>query len=1445
MDILNYAPKCIYEDINSILESLQQQSNLLNGTLINIQNKCDNLEIISENEIDQLIDLLRNYTLIKELCLEKCSRILPNVEYTSINDLTSDVEKHQKRSLDILNEVLYYAYEFLKIQSKNVVTDSRLQDHREILQSIINSMLNEFVNVDEIVKQLQPYKIAIQYITKNLTDLTQYAEMLNNTFGAVLFYNIISGNNIEYDSSWKCPYIEVKNTTQKSQEQLISTEEYQEDIPEEEVSKDVESTEEYQEDISEEEVSKDIESTEEYQEDISEEEVKLNLYERILKSINDSDKYIDSNQSLTHNEDTFNEEVALNTICDYIIDGQFACTSLLFREYSKVSKSMETLYYEYGLSVGDPCVQYDYSNVFLNNTIEPLHSWLQISILLREMFISKNKSNECYNYMSYMNSLVQSMDISITSKIEGFNGILSIFEDVGYNMDYILGVRIFDKKNEIVFNIRQQANQMLTYCEQITSIWTHKGMISVTKGLFSCSGGHVYYLIKELSLGNFKVLGQIKQYCYPFSDDDGHMLSGVQLNDKISSYLHELLVNSKHNENDINVCYKTTFIKKFTNVLTFLFQCMEKITNFDMNYINEANIEHYRTLKDSLNKCIKTSIESLSKSSNSDESSKMDKVGMVCLKKTLEYIYTCLNSEVFNSNYYYCDLLKTDYFILNNEYIPYLNANVDSIDGFTIDERIKKHLQKCRYVNSWKDAIKSHVNKLNIGSVNLIELYLKDIGGFSDELIPYLEEASKVECDVESISKDFKCRIDRLFLNESLPNREVMFNILSVENIIKDAITELNNFGFYNTFLECLEKYALKVSKESYAPRNDTIYQVGNSIGYDSDYYTNMVEYINDDMYSMADTLLSMYHNGEEFPKVLEDSNVNQYDEIFKQFTEFCNNYADDLRSPNGYIFMNEFYNKTIRPIVMKLFAGSYDHVKSDELIGSWSKGQTDTKVVYNILTNIGFSIERAIEIDNHTFRMVLSNYEKSNSQLYVIPEKTVFLNQIYNIAQAKSRLDALDITEDTFIIMDYALNLREREYILEVMDKKSNGNKIIVADRCVIMFLTTIPSNIRKIALKVCSLCNASGSISYSTNFRCNFIKEYTYKGVSSLLLGRPYFGKTFILDTISDTLRGNANNIVLKIDALNDDMSNLQSIIEACKTLGIKINAFNDWSTFETSMTRYINKHSNKKVYLLIDNADMFIESCITTLESVPMYILRKLSKQFKDRFRFILMAEVTQRFIDYAKDLGITCNILKPLTYDETIDMFNDYLNASKISINNLNTRIMLASLTFGSPKMVRDISKQILSEVSKRPELFNDTFNYELTQDVIYSALCNDTFIDATLSTFLKTIIGNSENDNLVVSTLYGIVYYLYEHSNVDTFTIEDISKVLSIFDLDDAYIKDIQNGIDLLYILGVVNRVNDDEFFLSHNAYKYYFGSKEFAFDMLDYSTKILKKEGLA
>ena len=243
--------------------------------------------------------------------------------------------------------------------------------------------------------------------------------------------------------------------------------------------------------------------------------------------------------------------------------------------------------------------------------------------------------------------------------------------------------------------------------------------------------------------------------------------------------------------------------------------------------------------------------------------------------------------------------------------------------------------------------------------------------------------------------------------------------------------------------------------------------------------------------------------------------------------------------------------------------------------------------------------------------------------------------------------------------------------------------------------------------------------------------------------------------------------------------------------------------------------------------------------------MIRFRKLSQQFKDRFKFILTCELSQEVIEYSTDLKLTCNILEPLNFNETITMFEDYFNASKVSINSFDIRVMLVSLALGNPKIVKLISKQILAEISNHPSYFNDTFNYELTQDVVYSALCNENFLKDVLSVFLNSVIDSKQSDSIIVPVLYGIVYYLYENSDVCTFSIENISKVLNIFDIDENSNLNIINSIKQLSTVGIVKSLNDTEYFLSHNAYRYYFGSKEFAFDMLDYSSKILKKEGMA
>jgi len=1493
MDIIQYAPKCIYEDINSILSSLKEQSNLLHKNIQSIDLKCTHYEFISENEIDNLINTIRNYTLIKESCLEQSSKILCVDNVKSIDLLSSKIKEHQDNSISIMNEVLYYAYEFLKIKSDNVITDGLLQDHHEKLKSIIDAMLNEFVDINEVNKQLEPYKIALLYVTNKIQDLTPYAELINNTFGAILFYNIISGNNIHYDTNFEHNEFEVKyddtiietnisqdadsniveevetiaenDNTLETSEEGLSLKDNIDDIHKDDLSnvKHIElnpKEEIYPEVVNLEvsniidEVNSSIEHSiiEETLENAPKQIDEIDYFENLSTSI--EERYNIAN-IISYNNVSFNEEIAVNTICDYIISKEFSCASMILKEYSNMSIDMENLYNEYGLAVGDPSINYDYSNVFITDTIEHLHSWLQLSTLLREMFICKNKESECYNFISYMNSLIQSINDTVLVYIPNFSSILKIFDEVEYNTNYIIGVKLFDEKNIITSKIKQDALLLLTYCEQTMHNWNHKVMSDITKNLFSSSGGYIYNLIKEVSLGDFKVIENIKSYCSPFADDNGNILDGLQLNNKVYEYVHDLWINSSkrfNSDNDVNIGYKNKFANRFIHILKFLFSCVEKINAFDVNYINENNVDKYRNLRSTLIDFFEANSNSLLEKSNSGNVSKLDRVGMICLSKAFKDIISYINYDDSTQNYFYCGLLKTGYFILDDMYIPYLNESIDSINGLEISTRVEKHLQEVKGITSWEDAIKNNIKKLDVGNVHLIVSYLKDTNQYIDTLQPYIDEANSIKYSIEGRFNQFYSQLTTLCIKECLPNRDIINRILNMESIARNVITQDSNYGFYEMFLNLLENYAVKISEESYNVRNDIVQTVATSIGYDSEYYTSIVKYIDSHSYSMADTLLSMYFNGIEYPNSGNNSRVEQYNEIFSQFREFCNSYADDLSSPNGYVFMNEFYDNIIKPIVVERFAGSYDCVKSDELIDSWSKGQDTTNVVYDVLTNIGFSIEKSIEVDNHTFKMVLSNYEKNSSQPYIIPENTIFLNGIYNIAQADRSLNSLNIMEDTLIVMDYALNIYEREHVLEVVGKISNGNRVVLVDRCVIMFLTIIPSNVRKLALKVCSVCDVSNNISYVSDFRIDYVQAFIEGSGSNLLLGREYFGKTYIINSIAETLKSNDENIVILIDAFDDFMHTPDLIISECNTLSLKINPFTDWDTFETSMTRYLNKHPNKKVYLLIDNAEDFLKDCVeanlqdTSLESelTSIVVLKNLSSKFEDRFNFTMTADVSSIYLDYANRCNLTYQIIKPLSYDETAKMFESYLNGSKISINGFDTMTMLVSLTFGCPEMVRLISKRILSIVDNQKDTFEESYTYTLTLDTIYKLLGDKNFMNMLTPVFLSTVIGNQESDSCVIPVIYGMVYYLYEHSNTSKCTVNDIRKVLNIFDIEESTVLSIQDTLNQLCLLGIVCKFNDDEYFFSHDAYKYYFGSKEFTFDILDCCTKIFAKDGI-
>lgn len=682
---------------------------------------------------------------------------------------------------------------------------------------------------------------------------------------------------------------------------------------------------------------------------------------------------------------------------------------------------------------------------------------------------------------------------------------------------------------------------------------------------------------------------------------------------------------------------------------------------------------------------------------------------------------------------------------------------------------------------------------------------------------------------------------------EVIPNKSVLNNILDMENIVRMAIYDTRNYGFYNMFLELLKEHTIRICEESYSLKSNILDYIGQNSGYNSDYYSSIAENMDTYKYCISDELINMYFNSIEYPKDnIDTSQIKQYDEIYSSFMEFCNKYASDLSSPNGYIFMNEFYNSTIKAIVTERFSGSYDCTKSDELIDTWVKGQSNDNVIYDILTNIGFGIESTIDLDIHTSKIVLSNSEKNNGQPYVIPEYIVFLNGIYNISQTDRNISSLNITQDTLIILDYALSNYEREHVLKNLNKISNGNRVILVDRCTIMYLTTIPISIRKLAFKVCSICDISNNVSCSSNFRTDYIQTFTKDSRCNLLLGREYFGKTYILNSVADILRINADNIVIFIDAFNDDFSTPDSISQECNSMGLKINPFDDWKKFETSMTRYLNKHPNKKVILLIDNFETHIQANANTNNDVtPIDIFKGLSNKFKNRFTFTVTTDICNEYISFAESNQLSYITLKPLSYYETANLFEGYLNGSRIFVQDKEVMNMLVSKAFGCPEMVRLISKQIILTVSQEKNLFKDSYLYNVNINMVNKALSNSEFINVISQVFLSTVIGSKEQYSMVVPIVYAIVYYLHEHPSESVFTITDIKNVLNIFDINESSILSISTALEELQTLGLICKFNDDEYFLAHEYYKNYLGNKEFAFDMLDYCTKIFAKEGIA
>jgi hypothetical protein len=224
---------------------------------------------------------------------------------------------------------------------------------------------------------------------------------------------------------------------------------------------------------------------------------------------------------------------------------------------------------------------------------------------------------------------------------------------------------------------------------------------------------------------------------------------------------------------------------------------------------------------------------------------------------------------------------------------------------------------------------------------------------------------------------------------------------------------------------------------------------------------------------------------------------------------------------------------------------------------------------------------------------------------------------------------------------------------------------------------------------------------------------------------------------------------------------------------------------------------------------------------------------------------VADVYDDYVAYATENELTYSVVESLTYEESANMFEGYLNSSRISIGDNDIMTLLVSKTFGCPEMVRLLSKQIALAFNEDSDTFSGGYMQRLTMDVVNKALSNEDFMQVVAQVFLTVVIGSKEQSSEVVPVLYAILYYLYEHTDSVYFTGEDIQGVLNIFDLTECDSINVEKTLSDLKSLNIICTLNGVDYFLAHEGYKNYLGNKDFAFDMLDRCTKVfITKEGV-
>lgn len=825
--------------------------------------------------------------------------------------------------------------------------------------------------------------------------------------------------------------------------------------------------------------------------------------------------------------------------------------------------------------------------------------------------------------------------------------------------------------------------------------------------------------------------------------------------------------------------------------------------------------------------------------------------------------------------YLYADFLRSDWLLLDENYLPDTGATFCALADYNVLARIRRHCEEEHpsYGERLGRIFSSEPQYNNYGTAERIRSYLEMTGqelpeNLPDDPVPYMEQtARRAQRELSRFREEYILSLSRGQIIQSDPF------LMSMEDTVRRwylNCSETGNYGFWFTLVDHCYAQIRQVAAQYGGQLQDQLKAlVANNQGFfaaSPEVESEIKNLIEQQNYTVAEDWMNRVRRGDFDVKFESTEAISYLQQFWKEF-DVNFSLVRDAGLPLRAILQRNGAHK--------------DRRGGQALVENWlSNGNSaNPEHIHRLLTCLGWTnIEvKPVRVSTGTtelYRVTERDHDDSvrsiqhpiadfGSRIATTGFCVACLYGTYDCDRLLARFKALDgIRGAKLVLLDYPLSAPERRKLARKIKKKETGlsNTYLVLDRVLLVFLAKHYND-----AAVNRILMATGMpfayyqpyVADSSNpmppemfigRKDELLKIENPNGVN-LIYGGRQLGKSALFKKARIDIDGTQGRRAVLVDLsgcdcaraarkLSDELTALEILPAGSET--------ENWSELARSIKARLRSDENLITYLLVmlDEADTFVGDC-KNCNYQPLAELKDIQQTLPERFKFVLAG--LHNIVRFNREVALGRNAVithlpslnvKPFETPEAHELLVQPLSYLGFSVEDRVLISQILATTNYFPGLIQMYCQKLIESMRQSNYAgYNEasTPPYLITEDHIRRVLADNNFL-AEIHNKFEITLRLDQDQGSYYYTIALLIGWMYTAAPSTTgYTADDLlnqARDLDLHALTELNREQMDTLLQELYDLNILRSTGKDTYLFASKNFHDLLGNEEEIFNKL-------------